>query len=87
MRKAPPMTGASTLETAPVGAPLRVAAIRGGREVRARLSSLGILPGTVLRVLNRGPLGGPVLVDVGGTRVAIGRGLARKVAVDGPGPS
>ncbi len=87
MRKAPPMTGTHTLDSAPAGIPLRVAAIQGGREVRARLSALGILPGTMLRVVNRGPLGGPVLVDVGGTRVAIGRGLARKVAVNGTGPA
>ncbi len=87
VRKAPLMTGTQSLETAPAGVPLRVAAIHGGREVRARLSALGILPGTTLRVVNRGPLGGPVLVDVGGTRVAIGRGLARKVAVSGTGPA
>jgi len=81
------MNRTPTLESAPPGTPLQVVAIQGGREVRARLAALGILPGVELRVVNRGPLGGPVLVDVAGTRVAIGRGLARKVAVNGARPA
>lgn len=54
----------------------------GGKDVRARLASMGLLPGVVLEVIVRGPLGGPVLVQVDGTRLALGRALARKVLVE-----
>ncbi len=71
-----------TLERAVPGRPLRVADIRGGHEIRSRLATLGVLPGVVLQVVVKGPLGGPVLVEVDGSRLAIGRGLARQVLVE-----
>lgn len=71
-----------TLETARAGRPVRVSEIQGGHEVRSRLARFGLLPGVVLQVLVRGPLGGPVLVEVGATRFALGRGLARHVRVE-----
>lgn len=71
-----------TLETAATGRSLRVSDVRGGREVRSRLATMGLLPGVVLQVVVRGPLGGPVLVEVDGTRLALGRGLASQVLVE-----
>ncbi len=71
-----------SLERAVPGRPLRVSDIRGGHEIRSRLATLGLLPGVVVQVVVRGPLGGPVLVDVDGCRLAIGRGLARQVFVE-----
>jgi len=71
-----------TLERASAGAPVRVTDINGGRDVRARLANMGLLPGVTVHVLVRGPLGGPVVVEIDGSRFAIGRGLARKVVVE-----
>jgi len=48
----------------------------------ARLSRLGIVPGVEVKVVSRAPVGGPVLVEVNGARVALGRGVARKVVVE-----
>ena len=72
----------SNLEQAELRLPVRISGIDGGHEVRARLATMGLLPGAVLSVLNRGPLGGPLLVEVDGTRIALGRGVARKVLVE-----
>lgn len=47
-----------------------------------RLADLGILPGTRLKVVRRAPFGGPVEVEVGGSRFMIGRGLASKIIVE-----
>lgn len=71
-----------TLEKAASGQPLRVSDIKGGHAVRSRLATLGVFPGVVLQVVVRGPLGGPVLVEVDGTRLALGRGVARQVLVE-----
>lgn len=48
----------------------------------ARLARLGIVPGAEVVVVSRAPVGGPVLVEVNGARVALGRGVARKVVVE-----
>lgn len=70
------------LSHADTGTPLRVSSIEGGHDVRSRLATIGVLPGVVLEVVTRGPWGGPILVEVDGTRVALGRGVAEKVLVE-----
>jgi ferrous iron transport protein A len=61
---------------------VRVVAIEGGQNVRSHLSLLGIHIGDWLKVVERAPFRGPVLVEINGSRVAIGRGVAAKVIVD-----
>jgi len=69
-----------TLTEAPLCVPLRVSAIRKGCGAQARLASLGILPGEELMVLRRNN-GGPILLEVKGTRVALGQGICSSVQV------
>jgi len=47
---------------------------------RGRLYAMGLAPGAIVRVLENYPRG-PVIVEVGGTRLALGRGMAAKVLV------
>ena len=72
----------SNLEQAALRLPVRISGIDGGHDVRARLATMGLLPGVTLSVLNRAPLGGPLLVEIAGSRIALGRGVARKVLVE-----
>ncbi|MCX7750867.1 MAG: ferrous iron transport protein A [Candidatus Bipolaricaulota bacterium] len=65
----------------PPGAEGVLVRIHGGPGTALRLRRLGLRPGARVRALASGPFGGPVLVDVNGCRVAIGRGLARRVLV------
>jgi len=46
------------------------------------LRQLGLIPGDDARVLRHAPLGGPVLVEVDGRSIALGRGVASKVVVE-----
>ena len=71
-----------TLESVDIKRKARVILIEGGHGVRSHLNTLGIHIGDWLAVVERAPFRGPVLVDVNGTRVAIGRGIANKVKVD-----
>jgi len=60
---------------------VRVVGILGGPGVHHRLAQLGVYPGAVLLVA--GPRRrGPVLVEVYGSRIALGRGIAHKILVE-----
>jgi len=62
------------------GERVRVAGFDGGRGLRARLTALGLAPGTELAVIsNRGR--GPFIVAVKGTRIMLGRGVANQIRV------
>jgi ferrous iron transport protein A len=56
--------------------------IDGGHRVRAHLNTLGIHIGDWLTVVERAPFRGPVLVEINGTRLALGRGVAAKIQVE-----
>jgi Fe2+ transport system protein FeoA len=58
----------------------RVEAIQGGRGLVSRLAALGLVPGTLVTVLNSAG-GGPVILEVRGGRLALGRGQAARILV------
>lgn len=47
-----------------------------------RLADLGIVVGTRIRVVRRAPFGGPIEVEVAGSRFLIGRKLAERIIVE-----
>ena len=57
----------------------QVIEIIGGANVNRKLADLGIFPGSFVEILKN--QGGPVLLAVGASRLAIGRGMAEKVIV------
>lgn len=77
-----PATQALTLATAPPGQRLRVVATDG--PIAAELAREGILPGTLLTVVSRTPLGGPMVVQASGTRLAISADVASRVRLGLP---
>jgi Fe2+ transport system protein FeoA len=72
----------TTLDTVDVLQRTRVVFIEGGQGVGAHLNTLGIHVGDCLEVVERAPFRGPVLVQINGTRLALGRGVARRVRVE-----
>jgi Fe2+ transport system protein FeoA len=58
---------------------VQVCEVLAGRRLRARLNAMGLFEGTPLTVISMN--GGTVIVDVKGTRLMLGRGMARKVLV------
>lgn len=73
------MSAIMPLAMAPEGAEVEVVSIQGGRGLVRRLMELGLTRGAMLRVLRSGP--GPVLVEVRGSRLALGWGVAMRVIV------
>ena len=64
------------------GSKVKVVRIRGGLGIRQRLSCLGIHPGDVMLLQKSGFMRGPVLVNIHGNQVALGRGIAAKILVE-----
>lgn len=58
-----------------------VAQVMGGRGVVSRLAALGIRPGKRITKVSAMVMRGPVTVEVDRTQVAIGYGMASKIAV------
>ena len=55
--------------------------IEGGKGIRSKLYSMGLLPGVNIRVLNQSGYG-PVIITVKVHRLAIGPGMADKIIVE-----
>lgn len=72
---------AQTLIELKSGELAKVVTIAGGRGASLRLAAYGIAPGVVVEKI--GTLaGGPVVLKIGQSQIAIGRGLAAKVMVE-----
>lgn len=69
------------LDRAPQREWLEVVEVPQGRGTTRSLAQLGIFLNEKVRVRGAAPWRGPVLVDVGGTTVAIGRCLANRIKV------
>ena len=62
------------------GEVVAVIGVRAGWGLQRRLADLGLTPGIRIRVINS-QMSGPVLIDLRGSRIALGRGVAQKIIV------
>jgi DtxR family Mn-dependent transcriptional regulator len=68
------------LADAPAGSDVEIVRIDDEDEgLLTYLASLGMFPGTAVRVCEVAPFQGPLLVDVAGSRYALGRDIAAKI--------
>lgn len=67
---------------APKNKSVRIVSYKGGVGVDFKLRQLGLSPGKEVRVLRYAPMGGPIMVDVEGRSIALGRGIAARVQVE-----
>ncbi len=70
-----------SLSTITAGQTVELAAIEGGRRLRKRLADLGLSVGERVRVVQNPPIGPLILAVKEDARLAIGRGMARKIRV------
>jgi len=54
--------------------------IDGGSQLEMRLVEMGFLPGVIINVVNNSGIG-PMTINVKGSKLALGYGLARKLLV------
>lgn len=68
------------LSLAGTGKVLKVTAVGGGWGLRRRLAELGLTPGVPVTVMS-GCHPGPLLIDLRGSRLSLGFGVAQKIMV------
>ena len=69
------------LSVVPEGSEVRIIGFRGGAMFVQKLTAMGFVPGSRLKVI-RSQSGGPMIVLIRGTQMAIGRGVASKIEVE-----
>jgi len=70
----------TSLTTVTPGQEVTLIDIQGGRGLRSKLYSMGLIPGVKLTLM--GNRGGPIMIAVNDTRLALGFGMARKIIVE-----
>jgi Fe2+ transport system protein FeoA len=61
---------------------VKVTGFEGNEKFQDRLLQHGLYPGDLARILRAAPLKGPLLVEVSGRELAIGRVVAQKIMVE-----
>lgn len=61
--------------------PWIIMSVEAGMRLFNRLASMGICEGTEIKLI-KNSAGGPIIIEAGGSRFAIGRGMAQKIVVE-----
>jgi len=72
---------AVTVSQLPFRCPSYITSLTGDNELNLDLMRLGLVPGTRIEVIRRAPFGGPLEIDVVGSRLVIRRSVASMIKV------
>lgn len=64
------------------GARVRITSIEGEPGYMVKLNRFGIYAGDTARVVRRAPFDGPILLEVGGMEIALGKNIASQIMVE-----
>ncbi|MFC1992988.1 ferrous iron transport protein A [Chloroflexota bacterium] len=62
---------------------VEVVSVRSGWGLQRRLADMGLTPGVKVRIINSQQTG-PVVIEIRGSRLALGHGVAHKIMVTKP---
>lgn len=74
-------TGTAFLSDLAPGAHARIVEVVGHDAVAARLSHLGFLPGTPVRVVRRAPLGDPTIYELRGNQMCLRKAESSRITI------
>ncbi len=64
------------------GVQVKIAAFSGAPGYTNRLNRFGLYPGDLARIIRQAPFDGPVLLEVRGMEIALGKNIASHVLVE-----
>ena len=62
------------------GSRVRLVSVEAGGDLQSRLTAMGLVPGVEIEVIQNF-MQGPFLIEVKGSRIMLGRGMAQKIRV------
>lgn len=62
------------------GGVVQVVDVRAGWVLQKRLADMGLTPGVIIKVMNS-QMPGPIIIDLRGSRLVLGYGMAQKILV------
>jgi len=65
------------------GESVNVVEINGGQKFRDKVDAMGLRVGSRIIKISAQVLSGPITIQIGNTKLAIGHGMAKKILVDG----
>ena len=68
----------------PIGTTVSIQNFDGGKGLGKKLRQYGLFIGDQVRIIRMAPFAGPILLEVNGREIALGRGVASKVIVEVP---
>ncbi len=71
-----------TLDQLSIGKSARVLEVTGGPGLHRNLSQMGIHSGDMIKISGASAFRGPILVEIHGSRIALGRGVARRILIE-----
>ena len=66
----------------PIDKKARIASIQGGYGFQRKLRVMGIREGQTIKIISKQPLRGPLTIEVCGSQMTLGRGMAQKILVE-----
>lgn len=66
------------------GETVKLVSIEAGRGLNSRLASMGLVPNVKITVVNNSQPG-PFVINVKGSKVILGRGMANKIMIENKG--
>lgn len=80
--KDPSGAGLIELTDAPCNLMLEIKSLASGPAWEKRFESIGIRKGRRMRKIACQPFGGPIVIEVEGSKISLGRGIASKIEVE-----
>lgn len=77
-----PDGGGVPLTTLLPGERAKIIALEHGMGRQHHFRTMGLMEGKIVKVIATQPARGPVVIDVEGTQIAIGRGMARRILIE-----
>lgn len=69
-----------SLSIVKTGKKVKIIAVANGHQFKSKLIAMGLIPGTEIEVI-KNSFYGPFIVEVRGSRIMLGRSMAKKIKV------
>jgi ferrous iron transport protein A len=81
MRDTNPDEGGVPLTMLLPGERAKIVALGAGSGKQRHFRTMGLMEGKIVKIIATQPARGPLVLDIEGTQIAIGRGMARQILV------